>query len=517
MIRGLRARAATMTDPTRHKESNSVKRLLPALAAVLLAVTIWSPALAGNDGAAGIEVRVWQDTTNGMRLHISARPADGSWNTLSTVRLLVDDEGSTEAMRRFQTVTIVTPLPETDARGATAKVEIRVELPLDGPGAPVVIARGEGHSWTEAVSMPVALDRTSTNGWFRYGNVDLEVPVSNPSHRHLALKEYLLSLINAERAEAGVDPVRLGANDAAQLHAEASLAGCYSSHWGQDGLKPYMRYSLAGGYQSNTENGLGTDYCASEGERRAITDPRQEVREAMDLWMSSSGHRDNILRPVNLMVSIGLAWDRYNFRAYQQFEGDYVEYEILPAFSEGSLELSGTVRNGVRFSHPNDLRVGIRYDPPPQALTLGQVTRTYCSDSGEAVAGLRRELPAGRFYTSDEFTRTHRPCPNPYDMDPDAPAPTSSAEAHQFWAEAREASQAQPEVTMTVPWVTAETWVANETLFTVRADLTDVLTKHGPGVYTVLVWGTLDGEFVTISRYSIFHEADPPEGYAQHR
>ena len=69
---------------------------------------------------------------------------------------------------------------------------------------------------------------------------------------------------------------------------------------------------------------------------------------------------------------------------------------------------------------------------------------------------------------------------------------------------------------MEVPWITAETWIASGTRFSVRADLSEVLAKHGPGVYTVLVWGNLDGEFVTISRYSIFHEADAPDGYVQH-
>ena len=61
----------------------------------------------------------------------------------------------------------------------------------------------------------------------------------------------MLELINDERVSAGLNPVVLGDNAAAQLHAEASLENCFSSHWGIDGLKPYMRYSLAGGYQSN--------------------------------------------------------------------------------------------------------------------------------------------------------------------------------------------------------------------------------------------------------------------------
>ena len=249
-------------------------------------MTLWSPALADDDGdgAASIEVRVWQHTTDSGRLYLSARPAEGSWRTLGTVRLLLEDDGGTDGVRRYEPVRVVAPLPGSDSPGATAEVEIRVELPPGGAGAAVVVARGEGHSWTGAVSTPVSLDRVWDGGRFRYGDLELEVPVSNPSWRHFALKTYMLDLINAARAAAGVDALTLGENDAAQLHAEASLAGCYSSHWGRDGLKPYMRYSLAGGYQANSENGLGADYCASEGDgRRAIKDPKLEVREAMGL------------------------------------------------------------------------------------------------------------------------------------------------------------------------------------------------------------------------------------------
>ena len=58
-----------------------------------------------------------------------------------------------------------------------------------------------------------------------------------------------------------------------------------------------MRYSLAGGYQSNGENGSGSDYCikASDG-YRAIRSINAEIREAMEGWMDSPGHRRNILR-----------------------------------------------------------------------------------------------------------------------------------------------------------------------------------------------------------------------------
>ena len=46
----------------------------------------------------------------------------------------------------------------------------------------------------------------------------------------------MLELINAERVKAGVGPVVLGNNIAAQLHATDALENCYFSHWGLNGL-----------------------------------------------------------------------------------------------------------------------------------------------------------------------------------------------------------------------------------------------------------------------------------------
>ena len=156
----------------------------------------------------------------------------------------------------------------------------------------------------------------------------------------------MLELINDERAKAGLNTVVLGDNIAAQLHAENSLANCFSSHWGTDGLKPYMRYSLAGGYQSNGENGSGADYCikASDG-YRAIDSIKSEISSAMAGWMRSAGHRSNILDPWHKKVNIGIAYDRYNAPMYQHFEGDYVEYDRMPAISNGILSLSGTTKS----------------------------------------------------------------------------------------------------------------------------------------------------------------------------
>ena len=343
----------------------------------------------------------------------------------------------------------------------------------------------------------------------------VSAPNPNPSLRHIAEKEYMLELINAERTNSGLNPVVLGNNSAAQLHAESSLENCFSAHWGVDGLKPYMRYTLAGGYQSNGENGLGSNYCITRGENyRPLGNIEEEIWDGMNGWMDSPGHRDNILDRQHKMVNIGLAWDRYNFVAVQHFEGDYVEYEQLPSLDDGILSLAGEVKNGIGLGREEDLGIQVFYDPPPHHLTRGQVSRTYCYRSGTQVASLRPPLTGGWHYDEDDFTETSSSCPNPYNIPADAPAPQSNDEAHTFWQAAYGASQNSPEQRITVPWVTATEWEASGGDFSVRADLSDVLEKRGPGVYTIAVWGTAGGEDVVISEYSIFYEITPPDTYS---
>ena len=322
----------------------------------------------------------------------------------------------------------------------------------------------------------------------------------------------MLELINRERESAGLNPVDMGDNRAAQLHAEASLENCVSSHWGMDGLKPYMRYSLAGGYQSNAENGRGLDYCYTASDRvRKLGDIEDEAEEAIDGWMSSPGHRRNILNPTHRKVNIGIAWDDYNIVAVQHFEGDYVRFDSLPAISDGILSMSGRLINGARVSDDDDLGIGIYYDPPPHPLTRGQVSRTYCYSSGVKVSSLRPALQSGWFYTDHSYTDTISSCPNPYDVPSDAPGPKSSSEANKAWQSAYDLSKDSPEQTITVPWITASRWETTSDSFTIEADLGEI----PPGVYTVLVWAKLGGEKEVVSKYSIFYGIEPPDTYSR--
>ena len=158
-----------------------------------------------------------------------------------------------------------------------------------------------------ATPTPTATPRpTATIRYRRY-------PTPTPAPTASQAKALMLTLINDARADAGLDAVELGQNPAAQIHADTSLANCFYRHWGMDGLKAYMRYSLAGGYQSNAENAVGWNYCikASDG-YRPLSGIYAEVREAMQGLMNSPGHRATILDPAHRKVNISLAWNRYN-------------------------------------------------------------------------------------------------------------------------------------------------------------------------------------------------------------
>ncbi len=348
----------------------------------------------------------------------------------------------------------------------------------------------------------------------RVSTASVSTSISEPNMRHYSEKLYMLKLINKERAKAGAPPVILGNNYAAQLHAESSLRNCAGSHWGVDGLKPYMRYSLAGGYQSNGENWLGSDYCITRSDGyRSLGSIEEEIREGMEGWMDSPGHRRNILDKWHKKVNIGLAWDRYNFNAAQHFEGDYIEYDRLPYIESGVLYIAGRTKNGAGFDDDEDLSIALFYDPPPQRLTRGQLSRTYCYGSGLRIAQLRKPLDEGWYYTEDEHTTTTQPCPNPYDVHPDSPAPQSHDEAHLFWMQAHAASQFPIKQEVTFPAITATEWKAGNGTFSVTADLSDVLEEHGAGVYSLIVWASIDGERVIISEYSIFYSVTPTNTY----
>lgn len=327
------------------------------------------------------------------------------------------------------------------------------------------------------------------------------------------LKHLMLERINAERADRGLAAVGMGNNTAAQAHAENMMKWCFSGHWGVDGLKPYMRYSLAGGYQSNAENVSGLSYCVRAEENYARTSPEREVDDSMDGLMDSPGHRANILDPRHSRVNLGLAWNEYSMAVVQQFEYDYVEFGTIPNIRDGILEFSGTAKNGIRFASSQDMGVSLYYDPPPQNLTVGQISRTYCYGSGVPVAWFREPLTDGYYYTDDSWSSEIETCPDPYRISPGIPPPDSPGDAHMLYQQAKSASLQSQEITGM--WQTADAWVAQGDVFAMSSNISGILAGSGPGVYTVMVWDVSGSDGVPIAKYSMFHGISPPTGYGE--
>ncbi len=336
-------------------------------------------------------------------------------------------------------------------------------------------------------------------------------PTATPTPSLRDYKEFMLELINEARRRAGVPPLDLGDNRAPQVQAESALADCYSGHWGLDGLKPYMRYSLGGGYQSNVENETGPDHCPINAIPHGGIE--QVIRDAMNAWLGDPGDRGNILDPFHKKASIGLAWSFQHYAAYQIFEGDYVDYTLLPAIdSNGMLSMAGTLKNGAAFRDlepsggnqggpAGDLTIRIYYDPPPQTLTRGQVAQADCYNYGRFVGEISAPLAEGFDTPFSYVTETY--CRDPYGVPADTPPPTAAPPTPTPAPPLRVIGQA----------MTPSVWAVSEHALAVAADLRSIL-HLGPGVYTVLVWGSVNGEeAVLISTYSIFYQVPPPETY----
>jgi len=330
----------------------------------------------------------------------------------------------------------------------------------------------------------------------------------------------MLGLINEERKKAEVPEVSLGDNNAAQIHAENSISDCVSGHWGTDGIGPPMRYSLAGSYQSNRENASGYNYCITDEDRPMylpIQSVQSELRDHMDGYIESPGHKENILYPWHRKVNLGLSWDTHQMWSVQHFEGDYADCSAPPTIQGTTLSVTCTVSE-VLPSH--SLAQAVYFDSPPHELTRGQIVRSFSYRTGRMVALLRKKAQPGYSYSVNEVTRTHNSGCTPYDVDASEPAASSFDEATSLYNEAKLCMTS--EETITVPWVDGETTISGSTV-SLSHDIGQVLSEHGSGVYTLFVWGCSvadsvedpceDDNSMPIITQSIFYGVDPPDTY----
>jgi hypothetical protein len=182
----------------------------------------------------------------------------------------------------------------------------------------------------------------------------------------------MLGLINQDRQAAGLNPVALNYNAAAQIHAQDMLDNNYlAAHWGTDGYKPYMRYTVAGGLNYEQENSA---YYSSSN----TLDIKQELKKLESAMMAevapNDSHRVNILNKWHKKVNLGIAYNPNNTKTItlvQQFEGDYVEYSKPPTLNGKILSLTGHfLQQTIKLQN-----IFITYDDPPKPLTTARLNQ----------------------------------------------------------------------------------------------------------------------------------------------
>ena len=334
-----------------------------------------------------------------------------------------------------------------------------------------------------AVSLSRAFE-TALNGYSREPELAAKTGSELP-----ALRQRLLYLINTERVRARVPPLTLGVNPAAQLHAENMLAHDYRSHWDINGLTPQMRYTLAGGAGRVLLNLAGPVAISASGD-----DGPEALRQAISgvhrSFMSQPEDAANLLDPWHQSVSLGVACNVSRCWVVQQFESSHVSFDELPAITGGDLSLAGQFAPGLELDS-----VAIWHHSYPRPLSLGQLDATYIYGYGQKPATfLRPPPPAGRYYPDALVSYEWENGIDPYTLEPSlsrSVAPHLPVELAQSAA---------------VPWTTATQWEVAGPAFSIAADLSPVLEKFGPGVYTVQIWGKQDEERAPLTNYAIFVE-----------
>ncbi len=301
------------------------------------------------------------------------------------------------------------------------------------------------------------------------------------------IRSELLYLINTERILAQVPPLNLGYNASAQQHSESMKQYGYRSHWDLHGLTPQMRYTLAGGTNRVRQNIVGPISLPASNET-GLENWRAVISDTHQGFMSRSAERANVLDPWHRSVSLGLSCNEFECWVVQQFETDHLNFSKPPSVSGTILDMVVQLSEGIEID-----ALAVWFHPHPRRLSLGQLDATYRYGFGQKPATFIRPPASPENYYSDSLVSYAWDSGiDPYTLEaglPRSAAPPLVVEiAH----------------SAAVPWTTADRWSREGPLFSVEADLSEIISANGTGVYTVQIWGRQGKERVPLTNYSVF-------------
>ncbi|HEX2271815.1 MAG TPA: CAP domain-containing protein [Pyrinomonadaceae bacterium] len=197
--------------------------------------------------------------------------------------------------------------------------------------------------------------------------------------RFAELRANLLEMVNEERAVEKVPLVKMDelATRVATNHAVEMATHEFASHWGRDGLKPYHRYSFAGGTEATQENVSAADNTWSN----KLSDLKQDT-SYLHLRMYQEkppydGHRRTILAPQHTHVGFGIAVDKLRLRLVELFIARYVEVKPIARAAKPKSEVLFAGKILKRDHTLNGVEIFYEPLPKPPELAWLQQPRSY--------------------------------------------------------------------------------------------------------------------------------------------
>jgi uncharacterized protein YkwD len=212
------------------------------------------------------------------------------------------------------------------------------------------------------------------------------------------LKQYILSLINQERTSMRLRPVELDdfASKVAENHAQEMLKYEFTSHWNRAGLKPYMRYSYAGGVDAVQENVAGK-WSNSGLDQARIPNLVEQLHLAMfNERPPNDHHRVTILQPQHTHVGLAFSFNDNRLQIDEEFVAHYVEIE--PIARKLKLGQDITIRGELLYEGTDIHTIDVFYEPLPEPMTVNELNRSNLYSFPKDRLVLRPKLADGYSY-----------------------------------------------------------------------------------------------------------------------
>ena len=217
----------------------------------------------------------------------------------------------------------------------------------------------------------------SRRGFLKAASAGFGIPlldgIASPDDLENAIKDIranLLQMVNEEREIEKAPPVAIDelAMQVATKHAIDMADGDFASHWGRNGLKPYHRYSFAGGTHATAENISSANNTWSLKVRDLKQDTAYLHVRLYQEKPPNDGHRRTILAPQHTHVGFGIAVEHLRLRVVEMFVARYVEVRPIRRQAKPGAQLSF----GGRMLRPDySLNyVEVFYEPMPIAPEL---------------------------------------------------------------------------------------------------------------------------------------------------